>query len=338
MSTIHHSKIDVNTWKQLQRQEGVSGEIGTIQLTGTAPNHNTMVLFKDHRGHLHCALEIPNPVASITNHRLRGMQCGTSTYTIKGKGRTHLIDLVCSLDGFAKEFTAVTKDVAHEVLHNGRGPVDAVTKVLRNWVTFWGQMRGAVLSEDKIIGLYCELLILEAVIAVDPESAMAAWQGPEGHVHDFSFNQGCIEVKGTKKSKRVHTISSIEQLVPPDHRTLHIASHRLSDAEPGAGRSIVELEKDIRASLTHEPVLETRFGELLLAVGYHPAQSENYSDFRYHVEQALIHLVDEGFPCLTPKHLQNPLPFRIEKVKYDIDLEGLAGLHVNDFQWSDMMA
>ena len=128
-----------------------------------------MVLFKDHRGHLHCALEIPDPVASITNHRLRGMQCGISTYTIKGKGRTHLIDLVCSLDGFAKEFTAVTKDVAHEVLHNGRGPVDAVTKVLRNWVTFWGQMRGAVLSEDKIIGLYCELLILEAVIAVNPE-------------------------------------------------------------------------------------------------------------------------------------------------------------------------
>lgn len=332
---MDYKLFNADTWATLHSPADRNAEIRTAILSDGQPSAEKVHVFKDADGHLHCAMEV-DPSAAAPVRNLRGMRCGISEFVMENRGNVHMLDLCCMIRGFTDEFSVVVKHIAREVFENGRTPVDAVTKVTRNWMTFWGNKPDDTLSEEKVIGLFCELLTLQSAMAHDPAKAIAAWDGPKGAKHDFSFDTGCIEVKGTRKPGRSHTITGIEQLVPPDQRTLHVASFNLDPAGPDAGTGFVDLIREIRKTLESTPDLQSEYGDLLMEAGYHPAHAELYEGYRYHVNLVAIHLVDEGFPRLVPDMITGSLNYRIDKIRYDIDLDGIQGPKLDDFDWSSL--
>jgi len=50
----------------------------------------------------------------------------------------------------------------------------------------------------------------------------------------------------------------------------------------------------------------------------------------------ILKLVDEGFPRLVPDMITGSLNYRIDKIRYDIDLDGIQGPKLDDFDWGSM--
>lgn len=335
---MDYKQFNADTWATLPSPAGSRDKIKTTILSNGQPDAEKVHVFKDADGHLHCSMEVDASI-NVPRRNLRGMRCGIAEFEMENRSNNiHMLDLSCQLRGFTDEFTVVVRHIAREVFENGRTPLDAVTKVTRSWMTFWGNKPEHTLSEEKVIGLFCELLTLKSAIAHDPATAIAAWDGPKGAKHDFSFDTGCIEVKGTRKPGRSHTITGIEQLVPPDQRTLHVASFNLDPAGPDTGIGFVELIQEIRSTLDSTPGLQSDYSDLLMEAGYHPAHAELYEEYRYHINLVAIHLVDEGFPRLVPDMISGSLNFRVDKIRYDIDLDGIQGPKLDEFDWNNMTA
>jgi len=92
-----------------------------------------------------------------------------------------------------------------EALHEDEQAVsDSVIARIRAWQDFMSYPRAGILSEDEEIGLHGELIVLEKLLAILPDSAavMGMWQGPLRGLHDFKLPVGSLETKATISSTR----------------------------------------------------------------------------------------------------------------------------------------
>lgn len=96
--------------------------------------------------------------------------------------------------------------------------------VLQLWSGFLTRGRSE-LDRAAALGLYAELALLEQVVApcVGWKTAMALWTGPEGAPQDLTGHHLLLEVKSTSPDSQNATVSSIDQLDPPDGRVVWLA-------------------------------------------------------------------------------------------------------------------
>jgi hypothetical protein len=274
--------------------------------------------------------------SDLVDPHVNGLQIGIYSYRFENGRINQFIDLTCNLSGYLEEFTEIVKEISKCILENGEQPVVVVNQIISNWISFWTNKRDEILSEEKQIGLICELIVLNNLCKINPRNALNSWKGPLGEVQDFSFSDWNFEVKGTRKLKITHTINGIDQLSPPDKKKLAFLSFHLTESFNDNSTNLPELiDSTIKLHFTNKPELILKFHELLASAGFNPIHSDVYRQFNLEILDSTFYLVNESFPKLTSDMFSEPININVSAVRYDISLNGIVGHDLNDINWGD---
>lgn len=182
--------------------------------------------------------------------------------------------------------------------------------------------RIGAMSTELELGLLGELLMLRGLIgSVGVEDAVESWLGPESEEHDFALHGADLEVKTTQSERRLHWISSLDQLDTSLGRPLWLVSVQLTRAGLGAGTTLpacVEIVRSVIGRGSAQDVFEDR----LEKAGWRESQAGIVRTRWRPRSASQAFLVEAGFPRLTAKILaQAHVPMmHIPVVQYRVDL------------------
>lgn len=177
------------------------------------------------------------------------------------------------------------------------------------------------LSEEKQVGLFGELLLVEHGLGIDAGQTLDAWLGPDEAPHDFVFAAFDAEVKTTRGQARHHTIGSLTQLEPSPDRPLYLLSIQLTEAGAAQqGRTLARLIADLRGAIPH--ARQQRFTDKLGSAGWRDADADLYPTKWVLRSDPRAYFVGDQFPALTPPRIAASVPQAelIDDVRYRVDV------------------
>jgi hypothetical protein len=178
----------------------------------------------------------------------------------------------------------------------------------------------AALSQDKEVGLFGELLVLEHLVhTVGASTAVESWQGPLNEEHDFVLRHVHVEVKTTSSEQRRHMMHGFMQLVPLRGVPLSLISIQLTRSNHEGGRTLSQLVSSLRLSAGgHRPKVD----EALEAWGWRDEDAELYATCWTMRNTPRAYAVDEHFPALTLDRLARVVPDMgvVSDLSYRVDL------------------
>jgi hypothetical protein len=217
--------------------------------------------------------------------------------------------------------------IADRIQLDGMAALDAYEAALETWARVIAPRRR--LSEDQEVGLYGELLVVEAVASTsDAFTAVKSWRGPLAEEHDFGFDDTDVEVKTTRGELRQHWISTLTQLVATQGRELWFVSVQLTRAGAGHGRTLTELVQTVEG-LLDDPVQVNHYRTTLEALGWDDKQQDLYVQHWELRSAPAAMLVDISFPKITPTSLVaiGASSAEIVDVRYRIDVSARASAY-----------
>jgi hypothetical protein len=332
---MDYRSFSVESWHKLDMTGNIVSGYKSVFLGLTDHQVSNLHIFIDESGKHHFAIE-DNKVKSmdIDDPGINGLHIKVNQYRMKDAETATFVDIQCYIVGFLEIYTKVVKEIAEKILVEGIPSVEAVSSVIRKWKIFWALESKSLLSEDQQIGLICELLTLSNLCNINPVKALDSWIGPLGERHDFVFKKWSFEVKGSRRSERIHRINGIEQLDPLPGKDLILVSYRVvvtNESKTVSLQSIVdEFTNDI---FINTPELIIKFNELLKAAGYNPMYFEEYSKFKIAIIDCFLFKINDTFPRLIPQMLKYPLSDRVSSLTYDISLSGVNGEKIDGINW-----
>jgi hypothetical protein len=198
---------------------------------------------------------------------------------------------------------------------------------LYRWQEFLKRHKTSRLSRSMITGLWGELWFLFSVLLpkLEPDMAVAAWQGPGGSSQDFEFSGKAVEVKTTTSNPHEKIfISNLRQLEPIGLDNLYL-HHQAVVIHRGAGQTLPSLISDIRQALNSFPAALNIFNEKVFNYGYIDSEAFQYEEEGFAPLHNSTYKVEEGFPRLT----QDELPDGVGDVKYSIVLNACHDFQIN---------
>ena len=211
-------------------------------------------------------------------------------------------------------FDLVTQSAQHDQM---TACAVIVNRILR-WTELFRRMSGDGLSEDEIIGLLGELLVVDHLIerGFDDSLVLLGWRGPEGDATDIGLEGFRIEVKTKRSTQHSHVeISSADQL-RLDGKDLFLTRIQLTPAED-TGQSLRDMIHRVSERLKAKNRPLTNLNHKLSLVGYVENQKENAN--RYELVREDWFEVRDNFPRIDP----DELPPEITKVRYRLELSKL---------------
>lgn len=200
---------------------------------------------------------------------------------------------------------------------------------LSHWADLFKQKLSGGLTRPETIGLLGELLVLEHLIthgSVNVLTVVKGWRGPDGDAKDIGFNGSRIEVKTQLSTKAITLkISSLDQLDDNGDK-LHVVLNRISPAENG--HSLNEVVRRLSTLLSQSRFALSEFERKLELASFD--HNSAYSKEKFGLDQAIIYLVNESFPRLTPQNV----PQGIFAVCYEI--RGIA-LESHMSSWDELL-
>jgi hypothetical protein len=328
---MDYRKLTVETWNRLDIIGDSTGGYKSCWLALSDNEESDLHIFRDKYGKYHFAVEDAKVTKTdIDDPQVNGLQFQLISYRFENGKISQFIDLTCSISGYLVEFTEVVKEVSKEILEDKQQPLYAFNKVINNWLSFWSEQKKEILNEEEQIGLICELITLNKLCEINSDYALKSWTGPLGEKHDFNFSDWNFEVKGTRKSKRTHSINGIDQLNPPYNKRLGFISFQLTTSYNEHSINLTDLiESIIKIHFDNKPNLIVKLNDLLARTGYNPIHAEEYKKFKVEVIESTFFEVDENFPKLISRMLNEPLNTRVSSLRYDISLEGVSGTYFN---------
>lgn len=330
-------ELSIKTWAELDKTGNVSLGYKSRILSFENYFEPCLHLFIDEMNVFHFAIEASGfEKYEIEDPGINGLKIKLSKYLLGEERVSTYIDISCSLQGFIIEFTEVIREIARNILQKPDSIPEAINAVIRKWKAFWSSANKGVLSEEKQIGLICELIIFEKLCKINPHNALNWWTGPLAEKYDFIFSDWCFEIKGTRNNQQTHTINGIDQLKPPNGKKLAFISLIVSVSNNEHSVSLQSLiEYIISNSLQNKPDLIIKFDELLAKIGYSPIYATEYRKFKLDILGGFLYHVDLFFPSLISDKLKTSLDTRITNVRYDISLNGLNGIELNNINFGN---
>jgi hypothetical protein len=198
---------------------------------------------------------------------------------------------------------------------------------LYRWQEFLKRHKTSRLSRSLITGLWGELWFFLSVLLpkLEPDMAVAAWQGPGGSSQDFEFSGKAVEVKTTTSNPHEKLfISNLRQLEPTGLDDLYL-HHQAVVIHRGAGQTLPSLISDIRQALNSFPGALNTFNEKVFNYGYIDSEADHYEEEGFTALHNGTYKVEEGFPRL----IQDEIPDGVGDVKYSIVLNACHDFQVN---------
>ncbi|MGM4924509.1 PD-(D/E)XK motif protein [Tardiphaga sp. 804_B3_N1_9] len=231
--------------------------------------------------------------------------------------------IVLSLEDSSRRdlFSTICADVVAAAAQ--AGPADALEQFLARldaWRQFLRDRRDG-LSRSETVGLMGELLVLELLLAADPQG-LATWQSPNDGLQDFMSNGHALEVKTGLGPSSSITISALDQLDVAGLRQLDLLHVRLVEL-PG-GRCL----RDILAAITSilpDDMSRRAFENALLRRGLMP--DDDAARLVPKVQQRSIdaYTISDAFPRL----IRSALPIAITEATYTLDIRAIAAFAVD---------
>lgn len=198
--------------------------------------------------------------------------------------------------------------------HRGREAFEIFLHRIRAWQKFMERI-GGPLSRAERIGLCGELeLLIDLLnVGVPRMAALNAWTGPEGALHDFSFDQCALEVKSTAVGHgNIVQISSAAQLTL-SATPLYLSAFRF--AASSSGISLRKRINTVRDILHGTPEAYMLYESRLLSLGIDNIDIFDETE-RFAVAKKWLFSVSEKFPKIAAADL----PGAVCNVQYSIDL------------------
>ena len=153
------------------------------------------------------------------------------------------------------------------------------------------------LSQEKEVGLFGELLVLENLIGnIGAGSAVQSWQGPLSEEHDFVFEAVHLEVKTTAGEQRRHMLHGFTQLVPLRGVHLALVSVQLTRSTAEGGRTLAQLVGTLRTKVGgYRPGVNAA----LEALGWSDDDVDLYTTYWTKRSEMRAYSVDDRFPAMT---------------------------------------
>jgi hypothetical protein len=194
-------------------------------------------------------------------------------------------------------FNRLVEDLDGAMRQHPGNPGETVLVRLARWQHLLSKGNPELLGENQLRGLCAELdfLLSEAISAVGPTQAVAAWKGPYDAPKDFVFAHAEVEVKAVHSQPREYCISSLEQLTDAGKplflwvRVLDV----YNIPEPDS-RSVSAFVARVRAAVASDPAASEDLEIRLRLAGYEdrPEYELRAIDF----SPASCFRVSQGFP------------------------------------------
>lgn len=169
-------------------------------------------------------------------------------------------------------FVRLVEDLAGATRQRPGDAGGVVVSRLARWQRLLSRGAPGMLEDHELRGLAAELdfLVGEAIGAVGPRAALAAWVGPSDAPKDFVFENVEVEVKAVHRQQRMITISSLEQLTDaglPIYLWTRVVD--LGVALQGAPNSFAAFVGRVRDAVARDTVAAEALEDRLLTIGYH---------------------------------------------------------------------
>lgn len=297
-------------WHKGQQRTHRIGKSPKIDVFGDAINGRLGITIE-----LKKKQEIPEEIA-----KLAFIQC-----RIFPQGGKHFLELHTASDSLRRQFYQFATAVADRILLENTEPIAATVAELKCFDELLAPR--SLLSIEKQIGLIGELTFLNRLLDASGPGGIIAWVGPVGEPHDFRIGKQEIEVKTSSGTRRIHRIHGLEQLFPSTGMRLALVSILLEPAGKSSGFSLNSLIQQTVAQLKKEPQKQKRLKELLTKVGWQESDSKYYTR-QWRLRRPIVQInVDDKFPRigrLAVATVLGPLASRIDRVEYDVNMEGLG--------------
>ncbi|TDL77381.1 PD-(D/E)XK motif protein [Rhodococcus qingshengii] len=308
-------EITEDSWHDLEDKLPAYGLYNAKKIEGS----EKIFLAVNHNGFRNVLLQINSIDSAIYDNHSRGLIVEGKSLVIN-EIESPFIVITCTDKEGNKTFNLVASDIILKVV-SGLKPVDSVTQTLEKWRKFWGSSFRKILTEEQIKGLFGELWFLLVWLLTKNLKFVENWVGPNGSRNDFEWKNLAIEVKTTSSVRgHIHKINGIEQLDPPQDGELFCFSLRIRK-EKTANNTLPVLIKRIQNLLESNQQLLDLFDERLAILGYSPAHEAEYSEYRYRVIDERFYIVNDEFPRLSVSSFLDGVPYGVERIDYDVNLE-----------------
>jgi len=245
------------------------------------------------------------------------------------------LELKADNDGYYADFSTVNESlfehfysmmcfISDSVQIKNRDFIDSVVDAVEQLKNLISSER--LLSEEKIIGMWGELWVLEQFLTEKGSEAVNLWKGADKAIHDFRLAGSELEVKTTRNEERIHMISRLSQLEASPDKKLYLCSIQIVEGTSD-GYSLAEFVSKIENYLKGDKERLSFFDKQLEKEGYKHSQARFYTTRYYLRSKPEIMIVDEQFPGIYRNLIDASYgkeSARISNVHYSIDVTGLG--------------
>ncbi len=295
----------------------------------TAQDRREVLSGMDAENKRHILIRIADNEGPPAEVSTRGMAVSVRKLSQHGQDAGRYIDIVCHDAGGHAAFHLIGDEIASALSDGEPAPCDVVDRVISRWRQFWGRLPQSMLSVSEQIGLFAELWFLLTWIGrEDVATALSRWRGPTGSRHDFEWQGYSVEVKATMSVHRlVHRINGIDQLMPPERGSLLLFSLQLRQEE-GAANSLPIVVGMCRSRIAGNVDAALDLEDKLARIGYSSTHDPEYGRLRLRVGSEELYRVDHDFPRITRSSFREGVPNGVDKIEYDVTLNGFDHLRV----------
>lgn len=296
----------------------------------TAQDRREVLSGMDAEDKRHILIRIADNEGAPAEVATRGISVSVRNLSQHGQDPGRYIDIMCHDAGGHAAFHLIGDEIASALSDGEPAPCDVVDRVISRWRQFWGRLPQSMLSIPEQIGLFAELWFLLTWLGRKGDVAMALsrWRGPTGSRHDFEWQGYSVEVKATTSVYRlVHRINGVDQMVPPERGSLLLFSLQVRQEE-GAANSLPIVVGMCRSRIAGNAAAALDLEDKLARIGYSSTHDPEYGRLRLRVVSEGLYRVDHDFPRVTPSSFLDGVPNGVERIEYDVTLNGFDHLRV----------
>jgi len=312
------------TWTQIRELASVPDAISGRPLSVSGLSENDVLLCITQDGNPGILLRNPGGRSPLPKPGCGRLVVKREQLLREGSQPDDYIRIECLESGLETPFALlVSQVVSHLVL--GATPSKACMDAVLEFRRLLSRNGGLLPSEDEILGLVGELLLLRRLVSASPH-LWQGWNGPLGSARDYSWGVVDIEAKASRMAGESRlTVNGLDQLEPEEDRELLIHHSILTD-NPMGTIDVPGLVDEIRGQISDPEGFDTR----LASAKYLSEQRDLWLEHRFTLHGSHIYRVSEDFPRIRKSDFPDgTLPAGVSKLRYDVLLANCSDFRLS---------